>query len=215
MLVVFFRALILFIIVFLVIRLMGKRVLSIVQPFELAIIILIADLASGPMSSRDISILDGIVPIVALLIAYLIFTIFIQANDKVQNTLCGTIAILISDGKIDEDELRKQEYTVADLMEQLREKEVFKIQDVKYAILETNGNLNVIKITDNINHIPLNIVEDGGYVERTLEILKLNKENVDKILQENNVKKEDILVGTLDENSKFSYQLKKKKEVLK
>lgn len=215
MLVVFFRALILYIIVFIVIRLMGKRELSKVQPFELAIIILIADLASGPMSSKSVSLLDGIIPILTLLVSYLVFTIFIQSNDKVQNTLCGTISLLIVDGKIDQKEFDKQEYTVSELMEQLREKDVYKIQDVKYAILENNGNLNVIRMSDNISKIPLNIVEDGEFVERSLELLAISKENAEKILQANNVKKEDILVGTMDENSKFIYQLKSKKEVKK
>ena len=73
MLIVFFRALILYCIVFLVIRLMGKKELSKVQPFELAIIIVISDLASAPMSSRGLSLFDGIIPIITLLLAYMIF----------------------------------------------------------------------------------------------------------------------------------------------
>ena len=80
MLIVFFRALILYAVVFLVIRLMGKRELSKVQPFELAIIILIADLASAPMSARGMSIFDGIVPIITLLIMYIVFTLIIKTN---------------------------------------------------------------------------------------------------------------------------------------
>lgn len=215
MLVVFFRALILYIIVFLVIRLMGKRELSKVQPFELAIIILIADLASGPMSSRNVSLIDGIIPILTLLVSYLIFTIFIQSNDKVQNALCGTISLLIIDGKINEKEFDKQEYTVSELMEQLREKNVYKIQDVKYAILETNGNMNVIKMSDNINSLPLNIVEEGEFIEKSMELLNIDKNQAENILAKNNLKKEDVLVGTIDENSKFIYQLKSPKEVKK
>lgn len=162
------------------------------------------------MASKGISILDGIVPILTLLIAYLIFTLFIQSSDKVQNTLCGTISLLVVDGKIDENELKKQQYTVADLMEQLREKDVFKVQDVKYAILEVNGNMNIIKNTDNINALPLNVVEDGSIVENNLKLLNLKIEQVEDILNKNNVKKEDLLIGTLDENSNFIYQLKQK-----
>ena len=145
MLIVFFRALILYAIVFLVIRLMGKRELSKVQPFELAIIILIADLASAPMSSRAISIFDGIIPIVTLLIAYIIFTLIIQSSNKAQDVVCGTISPIIKDGKILEDEFKRLQYTIPDLMSQLRENNIFKIQDVKYALVETNGNLSVIK----------------------------------------------------------------------
>ncbi|MCX8074591.1 MAG: DUF421 domain-containing protein [Clostridia bacterium] len=216
MLVIFLRALILYVVVFLVIRLMGKRELSKVQPFELAIIILIADLASGPMSSRAITIFDGIIPIVTLLIAYILFTFFIQSSDKAQNLLCGKISILIQDGKINEDEMKKLQYTVADLMEQLREKDVFKIQDVKYAILETNGKLNVIKNSDKVNNIPLNIIENGFIAEVNIKILGMSEEDVEKLIKKHNLKQEDILLGTIDEDKNFLYQLKDiKLEVIK
>lgn len=210
MLIVFFRALILYAIIFLVIRLMGKKELSKVQPFELAIIILISDLASAPMSSRGISIFDGIVPIVTLLVAYILFTFAIRSSNKVQDIVCGTISIIIQDGKIVEEELTKLQYTVSDIMEQLREKDVFKIQDVKCAIIENNGLLNVIKYSDNMNFVPLNIIEDGKVSDGNIKLLNMNYEDVEKIVKSKNLKVEDILVGTMDENSQFIYQLKSK-----
>ena len=100
MLIVFLRALILYAVVFIVIRLMGKKELSKVQPFELAIIILISDLASSPMSSRGVSIFDGIVPIITLLVAYLIFTLLAHSSNKVEDFVCGKIVPIIRDGKI-------------------------------------------------------------------------------------------------------------------
>ena len=154
MLIVFFRALILFSILFVVIRLMGKRELSKVQPFELAIIIIISDLASAPMSSHGSSIFDGIVPMITLLVMYVLFTLLIQSDKKVQDVMCGVISPIIVDGKIVESEFSKQQYTIPDIMSQLRQKDVFKIQDVKYAIVETNGNLSVIKKEENFNAIP-------------------------------------------------------------
>ena len=208
MLIVFFRALILYAIVFLVIRLMGKRELSKVQPFELAIIILIADLASAPMSSRVISIFDGIIPIVTLLIAYIIFTLIIQSSNKAQDVVCGTISPIIKDGKILEDEFKRLQYTIPDLMSQLRECNVFKIQDVKFAIVETNGNLSVIKYSDNKNNLPLNIIEDGKISEINIKILNITEEEVNKIVKKEKLNIEDILVGTIDDNKKFIYQLK-------
>lgn len=208
MLIVFFRALILYAVVFLVIRLMGKRELSKVQPFELAIIILIADLASAPMSSRGLSIFDGIIPIITLLVAYVIFTLLIQSSNKVQDVVCGTISVIIRDGKVVESELSKLQYTMADIMTQLRNKDVFKVQDVKCAIIETNGNLTVIKNTDNMNFIPLNIIEEGKISDVNTKILNMNNSDVEKLLHKNNIKLEDVLVGTMDENSQFIYQLK-------
>ena len=208
MLNVFFRALILYAIVFVVIRLMGKRELSKVQPFELAIIIVISDLASAPMSSRGISLLDGIIPIITLLIAYIIFTLVIQSSNKVQDVVCGTISPIIKDGKILEDEFKRLQYTIPDLMSQLRECNIFMIQDVKYAIVETNGNLSVIKKSDKMNKMPLNIIEDGKVSEINTKILNISNEEVEEILKKENLKLEDILVGTIDDKSKFIYQLK-------
>ena len=208
MLIVFFRALILYAIVFLVIRLMGKRELSKVQPFELAIIILISDLASAPMSSRGISLFDGVVPIVTLLVAYIIFTLLIQSSNKVQDVVCGKIAVIIEDGKIVEEEFSKLQYTIPDLMSQLRENDVFKIQDVNCAMIENNGNISVIKNSDNMYNIPLNIIEDGKISDVNIEILNMTNADVEKLLSKNNLNMQDILVGTMDENSKFLYQLK-------
>lgn len=212
MLVVFFRSLILYVVVFLVIRLMGKRELSKVQPFELAIIILIADLASGPMSSPAISIFDGIVPIITLLISFIVVTFLIRSSNKVQEVVCGKVSIIIENGKILEDELEKNQYTIADIMTQLRQKDVFMIQDVKYAIIETNGDLNVIKMDQNMDKIPLNIIEDGKLNENNMEILNYNVEKVNSILKKEKIQLENILIGTVDTNNKFLYQLKEVKK---
>lgn len=211
MLIVFFRTLILYAVVFLVIRLMGKRELSKVQPFELAIIILIADLASAPMSARGMSIFDGIVPIITLLIMYIVFTLIIKTNTKVQDVVCGSISVIIENGKIVEEEFNKLEYTIPDLMSQLRENNVFKIQDVKYAILETNGNLDVITYNDSIESLPLNVVEDGCMVKNNITILKMKEEDIERLIYKNKLKLEEILVATIDEKGNFIYQLKKSK----
>ena len=205
MFIVFFRALILYSVLFVVIRLMGKKELAKVQPFELAIIILISDLASSPMSSRGISIFDGIVPIITMLILYLIFTLVTHSSNKIEDAVCGTISVIIR------EEFKKQQYTLSDIMEQLRQKDVFKIQDVKYAIIETNGDLSVVKYSDGMQGLPLNVIEDGKYSEVDLKFLDIKQEEVEKILNKNNLKVDDVLVGTFDENREFIYQ---KKEVV-
>ena len=211
MLIVFFRALILYLIIFLVFRIMGKRELSKVQPFELVVMILIADLASSPMSSRGISLLDGIVPIFTLLICYIIFSFLTKINTKFQEGLCGKNVIIIENGKIVEEEFKNQEYTVADIMSQLREKDIFKIQDVKYGILETNGNLNVITMDKKENGIPLNVIEDGKKNDINMKILNIDDKALNQILKEKNLKMQEILIGTIDERNNFIYQKKGEK----
>lgn len=187
---------------------MGKRELSKVQPFELAIIVVIADLSSAPMSSRGISIFDGIVPIIALLIMYIIFSLITHSSNKIENVVCGTMSVIIRDGKIVEEEFKKHQYTLADIMTLLRDRDVFKIQDVKYGVVETNGNLSVIKFSDGIDRMPLNVIEDGSISDVHLNFLGISQEELNKILKKEKVKAEDILIGTIDENNEFIYQLK-------
>ena len=210
MLIVFFRALVLYCVVFLVIRLMGKKELSKVQPFELAIIIVISDLASAPMSSRGLSLLDGIIPIIKLLLAYLIFLLLNHSSNKVQDIVCGKPVLIIKDGKVIEKEFDSQKYTVSDLMSQLHEKDIFLISDVKYGILETNGNLSVVKNDPNINSLPVNVIEDGKLAEANMELIGISKGDVERLVKAKKVKVEDILVGQMDSSYKFTYQLKEK-----
>lgn len=210
MLIVFFRALVLYCVVFLVIRLMGKKELSKVQPFELAIIIVISDLASAPMSSRGLSLLDGIIPIITLLLAYLIFLLLNHSSNKVQDIVCGKPVLIIKDGKVIEKEFDSQKYTVSDLMSQLHEKDIFLISDVKYGILETNGNLSVVKNYPNINSLPVNVIEDGKLAEANMELIGISKGDVERLVKAKKVKVEDILVGQMDSSYKFTYQLKEK-----
>lgn len=211
MLVVFFRALILFAVVFVVIRLMGKRELSKVQPFELAIIVMISDLASGPMQSRDTQIFAGVVPIIVLLIVYEIFTLLIKSSNKVENTLCGSPTLIVFDGKILEEELKKEKMTIEELMSMLREKDIYKVQDTAYALLETSGTLNAVKKSDTVGQLALNVISDGEFLDNNLKILNMSKEDVEKILNKKKIKVKDVLVGTIDEMGKFIYQLKEEK----
>ena len=208
MLIIFLRSLILYIVIFLVIRIMGKKEMAKVQPFELAIIILIADLGSAPMSDRGISIFDGIIPMVTLLIAYIIFTYIMKSSLKAEEIICGKHILIIEEGKLLEEEMKKQNYTVSDVMAQLRNNNVFKIQDVKFAIIETNGDLNIIKYKDKMEKLPLNIIEDGMVNHNSRELLHLTEDDVSDILKKHNVDTEDLLVGTLDQNGEFLYQKK-------
>ena len=176
----------------------------------LAIIIVISDLASAPMSSRGLSLLDGVIPIITLLLAYLIFLLLNHSSNKVQDIVCGKPVLIIKDGKIVEKEFNSQKYTVSDLMSQLHEKDVFSISDVKYGILETNGNLSVIKNDPNIETLPVNVIEDGKLSDANMELLGISKGDVERLVKAKKVKIEDILVGQMDSNYKFTYQLKEK-----
>lgn len=144
MLIIFFRAIILYIFILLVMRLMGKREIGQLQPFELAISIMIADLATIPMSDIGVPIFNGIIPILGLLVVHLCITILNLKSSKARAIICGKPAVLVCKGKIDRDVLEKERFTVNELLEKLRENGITDINDVEYAILETSGQVTVI-----------------------------------------------------------------------
>lgn len=115
MLITFFRAIILYLVVLIVMRLMGKREIGQLQPFELAISIMIADLASIPMTEIGIPISNGIIPILGLLVMHLIISIANMKSLKARQVICGKPSILIYRGKIDEKALRKERFTINEL----------------------------------------------------------------------------------------------------
>ena len=145
MLITFFRAIILYIIVLIVMRAMGKREIGQLQPFELAISIMIADLATIPMSEIGVPITNGIVPILGLLLMHLIISILNMKSLRARQIICGKPRILIYRGKIDEKALKKERFTINELQERLRGKDITSLGDVEYAILETSGDVTVIK----------------------------------------------------------------------
>ena len=144
MIITFIRSIILYIIVLVVMRLMGKREIGQLQPFELAISIMIADLASIPMSDSGIPITNGIIPILGLLVMHLIISIINMKSIKGRGIICGKPSILIYRGRIDEKVLKKERFTINELEERLRGNNIVNIGDVEYAILETNGQVTVI-----------------------------------------------------------------------
>ena len=154
MLITFFRAIILYLIVLIVMRLMGKREIGQLQPFELAISIMIADLASIPMTEIGIPISNGIIPILGLLVMHLIISMINIKSLKAREIICGKPSILIYRGKINEKALKKERFTINELEERLRGNNVVNLGDVEYAILETSGQVTVIQKPEKRTTIP-------------------------------------------------------------
>ena len=154
MLITFFRAIFLYIIVLIVMRLMGKREIGQLQPFELAIAIMIADLASIPMTDSGIPITNGIISILGLLVMHLLISLFNMKSIKAREIICGKPSILIYRGKIDEKSFKKERFTINELEERLRGNNIYNLGDVEYAILETSGQVTVIQKPNKRNTIP-------------------------------------------------------------
>lgn len=211
MLTTFIRAIILYIIVLVVMRLMGKREIGQLQPFELAISIMIADLASVPMTESGIPIGNGIIPILGLLLMDIIISIFNLKSIKVREIICGKPSILIYRGKIDEKVLKKERLTINELQEKLRSKDIVNIGDVEYAILETSGDVSIIlkpnkrnlitedlKLDIEYEGIPYDLVVDGKIMHDNLKKIGKDYEWLKKEVKKFKIKPENALIVTFD-----------------
>ena len=223
MLITFFRSIALYIIVLIVMRLMGKREISQMQPFELAISIMIADLASIPMTEVGIPIFNGIIPILGLLVMHLIISIINIKSLNLRQIICGKPSILVYRGKIDEKVLKKERFTLNELQERLRRNNIFNLGDVEYAILETTGEVTVIQkpekrgtipedfnIVPEYEGIPYDLVIDGKVINKNLHKLGKDYKWLQKQLNAFKIKPEEALIVTIDGKNQIFCQ---KKEV--
>lgn len=225
MLITFFRAIVLYIIVLIVMRLMGKREIGQLQPFELAISIMIADLATLPMAETGIPISNGIVPILGLLVMHLVISMLNMKSTKAREIICGKPSILIFRGKIDQKVLKKERFTINELEERLRDNNIFNIGDVEYAVLETSGQVTVIpkpskrptipedfNIEPQYEGIPYDLVVDGKVMYKNLEKLGKNYVWLQRQIEKFGIKPEEALIVTIDGNNQFYCQPIEKKE---
>lgn len=221
MLITFVRAIILYIVVLIVMRLMGKREIGQLQPFELAIAIMIADLASVPMSELGIPITNGIIPILALLVIYMIISVLNMKSMNFRKVISGQPSLLIYRGKIDEKILKKERITINELQERLRVDNIFNLSDVEYAILETNGEVTVIQKPEkrnlipqdlNINPeyegIPYDLVVDGKIMEENLKLIGRDKKWLEKQLNKFDATPKSVFIATIDGKGEIFCQKK-------
>ena len=223
MLITFFRAILLYIFVLIIMRLMGKREIGQLQPFELAISIMIADLVTIPMADVGIPIFNGIIPILGLLLMHLLISILNIKSIKMREIICGKPRILIYRGKIDEEALRKERFTINELQERLRGNNVMSLADVEYAILETSGQVTVIQKPEKRNTIPedfniipeyegitYDLVVDGRVMYKNLEKIGKNYQWLQRELAKLKVRPEDALIVLIDGKGEIFCQKKQK-----
>ena len=140
----FFRTVLLYAILIVGIRAMGKRQIGELEPVELVLMLLISDLAAVPMQDFGIPLLNGAVPIVTLLALSMLLSFFSMRNVRFHRLICGNPTTLIENGVIRQDAMRRNRFTLDELLEELRAQGVTDLRAVKYAVLETNGRLSVL-----------------------------------------------------------------------
>ena len=225
MLINFFRAIVVYIIVLIVMRLMGKREIGQLQPFELAIAIMIADLASIPMTDTGIPLSNGVVPILGLLIMHLLISLLNMKSIRAREIICGKPRILIYRGKIDEKALIKERFTINELQERLRDKDIVNLGDVEYAILETSGQVTVIEKPDKrklipedlgikpeYEGIPYDLVVDGKIMKENLKAINKDYNWLKKQVNKFEFEPEDALIVTIDGKGQIFCQKKNERK---
>ena len=202
---------------------MGKREIGQLQPFELAISIMIADLASIPMADVGIPIFNGIIPIVALLVMHLVISNINLRSINVRKIICGKPSILVYRGKIDEKVLKDEKFTINELQERLRGNNVFNVADVEYAILETSGQITVIQkpnkrttIPEDFNIMPeyeglsYDLIVDGKVMYENLKSLGKDYTWLEKEAKKFKIKPNEALLMTIDGKQEIFCQAKEK-----
>lgn len=219
------RAVILYTLIIFAIRLMGKRQIGQLQPGELAITILISNIAVLPIEDINVPLALGAVPILTLVCFELLISVLSMKSARLRTILSGKPIFVIENGKINQKAINSLRFTIDDLMEGLRSCEVFDISQVAYAIVETNGTMSVIKKFSSQNvtaqmlklqnqktTIPLIIVSDGKIVNDNLKEIGLTKKWLFNELQKENINKNDIFIMTADTNKNTFINLKETKK---
>lgn len=215
------RTVLLYVVIILAIRIMGKRQIGELQTSELVVTLLISDIAAIPMQDTEQSLLSGIVPILILIVCEIIISVLMLKRAGFRRLICGKPIIIISDGKIDQSEMHRLRMSTEDLSEELRQQGVFNIEDVSFAIVETNGKLSVLKkpekdiptaeelgIKTEDNGIEAVVISDGEISKYSLGICCLDKEWIFKQLNKENIKLNDVFL--MIANRKGEYKIIKK-----
>lgn len=207
----YLRTILLYIVLISVVRLMGKRQIGQMEPSEFVVTMLIANLMAIPMQDGGIPIYSGLVPVLVVLGMELLLSGLSLRSVRIRKLLCGKPVILIENGNILQNNLRRTGVTLDELTSHLREKEVLDIRSVQYAILETNGNLSVFPypkekpasardagIMVRQQFLPVTIIEDGSLLQKNLPIAKKDEAWLQKILAQHHATVETTWLLTVD-----------------
>ena len=185
------RTLILYTLVVISLRLMGKRQIGELQPSELVVAIMISDLATVPMSETAIPLLYGIIPIFTLVFAEVFLSYLCLKFPKLRMAVSGQPTFIIKDGVIDQKEMKKARYSISDLSEELRMLDVFDISKVRCALLETSGKISVVT-EENENETGYILIADGKIQHNVLNASPFSEKDLKKFIKDK--KEKDIFL---------------------
>ena len=221
--VIVLRTIILYSAIVIALRIMGKRQLGELQPTELVVTILVSNIATLSIEDTNVPLLGSILPIFTLVSCEVIVSILILKSSKARKIIAGNPIIIIRDGIIDQKEMKNLRWSLEDLTEQLRSNNIFNIDEVSLAIVETSGSLSAYAkfyarpATAQMLNIlpegepdapPITIISDGELVEDGLNFCNLRREWLDKVLEEKNLSVSEVFVMMCDRRARYSLQVK-------
>ena len=224
MLTLILRAIIIYVIVLFSVRIMGKRQIGDMQPFELVATLIIADLACVPMSDVSIPIFYGVVPLLSLVVLHHIFTLINCKSVFFRKLFNGKPIIVIDKNSIDYKALKLLNMTLNDLTEGLRANGCFDISDVEYAIVETNGNISVLlkscatavtsedmRIQKGESVLSVILINDGRLLHENLDYIGISEKKILGVLGQRKIETKDVLILSINQNGECFLQEKKGK----
>ena len=214
------RSIIIYILVLFLLRVMGKRQIGQMQPYEFVITLILADLATVPMSDTALPLVHGIIPLLTLVVIHYIFSIIERKSNWARKVLNGKPVILIDPQCINYQNLKLCNMNFNDLQENLRIAGYFNLDEILYAIIQTNGNVSVLPRAEfapltadalgvNVptSSLPIILVEEGKLLVENMKLAEVDKEFIINSLKGNGFKNiKDILLMTLDSNGKIYAQ---------
>ena len=217
MLIVFFRAIILYVVIVFCIRFMGKKQLGELQPSELVVTIMLSNIATLPIEDADIPLSIGLIPILTFACLDIFSSYITLRSRRFRKIVCGSPKVIISNGKVHNNTMKELRLTVDDLMEAMRTQQVFDISDVQFAVVETTGQISVYTkknyqpVTPNDLAIkceeynpPILIISDGEVLETSLKSLGVDKRWLDKTLAGEKKKLKDVFIMTCDPKLQYT-----------
>ena len=214
MMTAFARTVILYFLIMIGLRLMGKRQIGELEPSELVLTMMISDLATVPMQDFGIPLLEGVIPILTLLSLSMLMSQWSLRSLRFRALVCGTPTVLIRNGQLQQEAMRKNRYTLDELLEELRSQGFSGIGDVKYAVLENSGQLSVLpvaaqqpptaaqlgmEVTDDVT-LPLVLINDGRLLRKNLTARGLDEAWLQKELKKRRLSSpRQVFLLTVDE----------------
>ena len=210
------RTVLLYIVIIAAVRLMGKRQISELQTSELVVTLLISDIAAIPMQDTGQPLVSGLIPIAVLVFCEVIISVIMLKSGGFRKLICGRPIVVINNGTVEQRELKRLRMTTEDLFEQLRQKDVFSLADVAYAIIETNGKMSVIKKPDKDmptagmmgiaipdTGIETVVISDGVISDLSASLCNKSRAWIEGILRGKNLRADEVFIMTANTAGDF------------